>query len=343
MSNRKASKTRLLLVDPDPARRARILAQLRGIPAIEAASMPEAFDLAESQMPNAVALAAELSGEHGLAMFLRLVDALSAAFVIYGDRSADRTPQGFKASISFVEVAPEGGPEAILDGLLGQVSARAADGPAQIPAKANRMAGAMPGLVVIGASTGGVSALEAVLTSFPPDCPATLVVQHIRAGFAEGMISRLDSRCAPRIVGARDGMPVEHGHVYVAADTGSHLVLTARGALRCHLRPDAPRHGHRPSVDVLFESAAPRGRAVSAALLTGMGADGAAGMRAIRAAGGRTIAQDEASCVVYGMPRVAVETGAAAMVLPLDRIADGLLGREAALPAQPSVGKELTR
>lgn len=305
--------------------------------------MPEAFDLAESQMPNAVALAAELSGEAGLAMFLRLVDALSAAFVIYGDRSADRTPKRFRASIPFVDFVSEGGPEAILDGLHGQFSVTPACGPAAVPAKPDPMAGRTPGLVVIGASTGGVAALETVLTSFPPDCPATLVVQHIRAGFAEGMISRLDSRCAPRIVAARDGLPVEHGHVYVAADTSRHLVLAGRETLRCHLRPDAPRHGHRPSVDALFESAAPRGRAVSAALLTGMGVDGAAGMHAIRAAGGRTIAQDEATCVVYGMPRVAVETGAAARVLPLDRIAGGLLGREAARPAQSPAGRELAR
>jgi two-component system chemotaxis response regulator CheB len=198
-------------------------------------------------------------------------------------------------------------------------------------------------LIVIGASTGGVSAIETVLTDFPRDCPPTLVVQHIRAGFIEGMIARLDARCAPRIAAAQDGQALRRGEVLVAADSDRHLVLQGKDAPRIRLLEGAPRHGHRPSVDALFESVAPLGRVVSAALLTGMGADGADGMGRIRAAGGATIAQDEASCVVYGMPRVAVEAGAASRVLPLGRIAGALLGAGSARHAPVNDSKEFAR
>jgi two-component system, chemotaxis family, protein-glutamate methylesterase/glutaminase len=338
MTKSSAKNLRLLVADPDAARRRHLLAHLQGITAIEAASLSEAFDLAESQQPNAVALAVELSGDVGLSMFLRLVDALSVSFVMYGDPARDMTPMAHRKSIEFVEFRRSSDVEALLDGLLSGGAAAPPSSSATIrsvsaSAPVSRDApAALPGLILIGASTGGVSALETVLTAFPPDCPPTLVVQHIRPGFVEGMIARLDARCRPRIVAARDGLPVERGHVYIAADAERHLVLQTGPAPRCRLRDDAPRHGHRPSVDALFESATPFGTRVTAALLTGMGVDGAAGMAQIRSAGGTTVAQDEASCVVYGMPRAAVEIGAAASVLPLDRIADALLGRMSELP-----------
>ncbi|MDG4649237.1 chemotaxis protein CheB [Roseibacterium sp. SDUM158017] len=316
MSKSRASSLRLLVADPDPARRGRLLTQFRGAGAIEAASLAEAFDLAESQEPDAIIMAVELSGDPGLPMFLHLVDALSASFVMYGDERANRLPLRFRKSVDF---AAYGGGDG-LERILGRVEVGAKGRIAAAPE------GSMPGLVVVGASTGGVSALETVLTGFPADCPPTLVVQHIRTGFIDGMIARLDARCRPRVLAARDGMPVTAGHIYVAADSDTHLSLQGGAALRCRLRADPPRHGHRPSVDVLFESAAPYGRRVAAALLTGMGADGASGMGRIKAAGGMTIAQNEATCVVYGMPRVAVEIGAACSVLPLERIAGALIG-----------------
>jgi two-component system, chemotaxis family, protein-glutamate methylesterase/glutaminase len=340
MSKSSAKNLRLLLADPDPARRQRILSQLDGAEAIEAASLSEAFDLAESQQPNGIALAVELSGDIGLSMFLRLVDALSVPFVMFGEPSRNMTPVPLRKSIQFVEFRRSSAVEVLLDGLLDGMSSgarSAASGPASTPFAQIRptippVNVAAPGLIVLGASTGGVSALETVLTAFPADCPPTLVVQHIRPGYVEGMIARLDARCRPRVLAAKDGQPVETGHVYVAADPEHHLVLHRGPAPRCRLREEPPRHGHRPSVDALFESAAEFGPRVAAALLTGMGADGAAGMARIRSAGGATVAQDEASCVVYGMPRAAVELGAAARIAPLERIAEVLLGRGSDLP-----------
>jgi hypothetical protein len=151
------------------------------------------------------------------------------------------------------------------------------------------------------------------------DCPPTLVVQHIRAGFVDGMIRASTGIACPRIVPAEDAQRPQPGHVYIAHDPEN--TLSCNPAIRrCRLKAAPAPHGHRPSVDALFESVAGR-RGVAAALLTGMGADGAEGLLGSGTGGGLTIAQNEATCVVYGMPRVAVERGAAELVLPLDRIA----------------------
>ncbi|KPQ18004.1 MAG: chemotaxis signal relay system protein-glutamate methylesterase CheB [Rhodobacteraceae bacterium HLUCCO18] len=327
MKNRTEGSLRFLIADPDQTRRGRIMAHAPAGAAIEAASLSEAFDLAESQRPDAIALCADITGDAGLDMFLHLVDALSISFVVYGDRARDRTPERLRKSISFISFAATDDPERILDGFL--------DAPGHLPASdrppreraARPVASGVhaPSLVVLGASTGGVSALETVLTAFAANCPPTLVVQHIRAGFVDGMIKRLDARCLPRVVPADDGLRLQAGHVYVAHDPDRHLVVQPGEPARCRLKAQAPRHGHRPSVDALFESVAGR-PGVAAALLTGMGADGADGLARIQSGGGLTIAQNEETCVVYGMPRVAVERGAADHVLPLDRIAAALFG-----------------
>jgi two-component system chemotaxis response regulator CheB len=316
---------RLMIADPDPERRRHILAKLSGIAVIEAASMSEAFDLAERTQPHAIAMAVDLSGDPGLGMFLHLIDALSVAFAMYGRPSSDQTPLRFRKSIPFVDLNDHRGEIRLIETLNGMMSE---GGPLSIAPRETAAAGrphTQPKLIVIGASTGGVSALETVLTTFPADCPPTLVVQHIRPGFIEGMIRRLNQRCSPQILVADDAMCPRPGQVCVAADTNRHLTVQAGEPLRCRLKATEPRHGHRPSVDALFETVAGR-PGVAAALLTGMGADGAEGMAKIKASGGLTIAQNEATCVVYGMPRVAVEMGAASLVLPLEQIASTLLG-----------------
>jgi two-component system chemotaxis response regulator CheB len=181
-------------------------------------------------------------------------------------------------------------------------------------------------IIAIGASTGGVEALHNVLRRFPADCPPTLIVQHINGQFAPAMAARLDGQCAPRVLLAEPDLPIRPGHVYVAPGNDKHLTVRGGATPSCRLRPGDPVSGHRPSIDALFASVAesfPR-KAVGV-LLTGMGADGAEGLLAMRRAGCRTIAQDEASCVVYGMPKVAVELGAAEYVVPLPRIADKAL------------------
>lgn len=181
-------------------------------------------------------------------------------------------------------------------------------------------------IIALGASTGGTQALEHVLRRFPVDAPGTVIVQHMPEHFTASFAKRLNSVCAMEVREAKDGDYVVPGLALVAPG-GKHMVLQASGARWVARVKDGPKvHHQRPAVDVLFQSVSrSAGRNAVAALLTGMGADGAKGMLAMREAGSYTIAQDEATCVVYGMPREAVKLDAAVDILPLDRIADALL------------------
>ncbi len=190
-----------------------------------------------------------------------------------------------------------------------------------------------PALIVVGASTGGVEALHVLLGSFPADCPPTLVVQHINACFAGAIASSLNSAVAPSVMLAESDLVLKRGQVLLAPGGDRHLMVARAGPdkMRCVLRTGDPVSGHRPSVDCLFRSTAETmsagGDRVLGILLTGMGQDGAQGLMALASIGARTIAQDEASCVVFGMPRAAIELGAAGSVLPLARIAPAIFAR----------------
>ncbi|MDH5832635.1 protein-glutamate methylesterase/protein-glutamine glutaminase [Luteimonas kalidii] len=181
-------------------------------------------------------------------------------------------------------------------------------------------------LLAIGASTGGTEAIREVLEQMPADAPATVIVQHIPAAFSGPFAERLDRHSRMTVMEASDQQPLLAGHAYVAPG-GRHLRVVRSGARWvCRLGDDDPVRRHRPSVDVLFESvAAHAGRNASAALLTGMGDDGAAGLLALRRAGARTLAQDESSSVIWGMPGAAVALGAADEVVPLEQVARRLL------------------
>jgi len=181
-------------------------------------------------------------------------------------------------------------------------------------------------IIAIGASTGGVEALFTILSDFPAMCPPTIITQHMPALFTKSFAARLDQTCAPRIEEASDGAPLEPGRVYIAPGGLTHLEIKGRARFTCRLREGATESGHRPSVDVMFRSAAAAfGSRCVGVLLTGMGKDGARGLASICEGGGRTIGQDEDTCIVYGMPRVAMELGAVSRELPLQRIAGAAL------------------
>lgn len=180
-------------------------------------------------------------------------------------------------------------------------------------------------IILIGSSTGGVEALRSVLVGFPAQCPPTLIVQHTGKNFGQGLVSLLDRICAAKVLPADDNMTLEPGHVYVAAGQRRHMGMTQRKPMKVRLKEGPPISGHMPSVDALFTSAVPYGKEVVATILTGMGQDGAKGLLALRKAGATTFAQDEKSSVVYGMPRVAWETGAAEKQVSLARMAGALL------------------
>jgi len=181
-------------------------------------------------------------------------------------------------------------------------------------------------IIAIGASTGGTVAIEAVLRSMPANCPGIVMVQHMPESFTKAFAERLNALCAPEIREAKEGDRVLPGLVLLAPGN-SHMRLARDGAVYCVKMDQGPRlHYQRPAVDCLFDSVADfAGANVVAALLTGMGKDGAAGLLHIREAGGRTIAQDEKSSVVWGMPGEAVRLGAAEFILPLDRVASQTL------------------
>ncbi|WP_149866323.1 protein-glutamate methylesterase/protein-glutamine glutaminase [Tropicimonas marinistellae] len=181
-------------------------------------------------------------------------------------------------------------------------------------------------IVLIGASTGGVDALERVLGEMPRNAPPVLVAQHMPASFLESFAERLSKRISPNVALARDGEEIRQGEVRIAPGGDSHLVVSMRGERPwCRLEPGEKCNGHRPSVDVLFRSAVPVAPQVVCVILTGMGRDGAEGMRELHDAGARTIGQDRQSCVVYGMPRVAAELGAVRITEPLDGVASAIL------------------
>lgn len=177
-------------------------------------------------------------------------------------------------------------------------------------------------ILSIGASTGGVEALLTILSAFPANCPATVVTQHMPATFTRSFAARLDKMSGATVTEAEDGAPLKPGHVYIAPGGETHLEVVGG---RCRLVRADPVNGHRPSVDVLFNSVARLGRPMTGVILTGMGKDGAKGLLTMRQAGARTLGQDESSCVVYGMPRAAFELGAVERQLSLPRLAPAIL------------------
>jgi two-component system, chemotaxis family, protein-glutamate methylesterase/glutaminase len=176
-------------------------------------------------------------------------------------------------------------------------------------------------LIIIGASTGGTEAIREVLQPLPPDAPAVLIAQHMPPGFTRSFAQRLDGLCRIHVKEAEHGERVLPGYAYIAPG-GYHLSLGRSGAnYVAHLDQEPPVNRHRPSIDVLFDSVAKHaGKNAIGMILTGMGKDGAEGLLRMKRAGAHTLAQDEASCVVYGMPREAVLLGAVDEVSPLNEI-----------------------
>lgn len=188
-------------------------------------------------------------------------------------------------------------------------------------------------IIAIGASTGGTQALEKVLTQFPVNCPGTVVCQHMPAGFTDKFAQRLNNICQIQVREAKHGDVVTPG-VALIAPGNQHMLLQRSGASYSVILKQGPAvHYQRPSVDVLFQSVARNaGNNAVGVILTGMGSDGAEGLLAMHERGAKTIAQDEQTCVVFGMPREAIKIGAADSILPLQQIPPAifqLLGKSA--------------
>jgi two-component system chemotaxis response regulator CheB len=345
---------RVLIVDDSPLMRALLQHRLEQesdiIVAGTAANAAEARQLIKALDPDVVTLDIEMPGMDGLS-FLEKIMALRPTPVILvsgaTEAGASATARGLQLGAvgciakSQLRVRPsEMSDECPLVDMVREAArVRFVSAPVRAPHvhPPHPVSGyplpsgadtGLPDVIVIGASTGGVEALHTVLSGFPADCPPTLVVQHINGCFAGAIAQSFDRAVRPRVMLAESDMPLERGMVLLAPGNDRHLQVAAAGSrgMRCVLREGEPAAGHRPSVDRLFASlastlGASRGARGLGILLTGMGQDGAQGMVALASIGARTIAQDQASCVVFGMPRAAIELGAAGAVLPLERIA----------------------
>ena len=206
--------------------------------------------------------------------------------------------------------------------------ARAPEGSPSAPSPSSFSRLSTEKIICIGASTGGTEAIKEILVELPADAPAIVITQHMPPGFTTSFAARLDSLCRIRVQEAVNGQRILPGHAYIAPG-GTQFSVARSGANYVAVVDDGPPvNRHKPSVEVLFKSCARvLGPNAIGVMLTGMGGDGGAAMKEMLDAGSHNIVQDEASCVVFGMPKVAIQHGAASQVLPLKSIAKALLER----------------
>jgi two-component system chemotaxis response regulator CheB len=238
--------------------------------------------------------------------------AIKSGLQAYADLMADKIRAAYQARTRIAN-RPRPQPGAV------------AASPGPRPALGNRLISSEK-LIIIGASTGGTEAIKDFLVQMPPDCPGILITQHMPEGFTASFARRLDGLCRISVTEARGDERILPGHAYIAPGH-SHLLLARSGAnYMTRVEQSEPVNRHRPSVDVLFRSAAQHaGKNAVGVIMTGMGKDGAAGMLEMRQAGAYNFAQDEASCVVFGMPKEAIAVGAVHEVGPIGRLAGMVL------------------
>lgn len=330
---------RVLVVDDSATMRFLIAAVLSSDPMIEVVGQVtdplEARDAIKALNPDVMTLDVEMPKMDGLA-FLEKVMRLRPFPVVM---ISGQTGRGAAAAISALElgaVSCVGKPTLeqpdTFDDLPAIVKAAAS---AHLDRRSQHASSRAPEsaeykpdgrIVAIGASTGGVEALVAIISGMPANCPPTLVTIHLPSPFTRSFAVRLDGMCAARVTEAEDGALVRPGEIHIAPGSVAHLEICGAGAPRCRLQMGEAINGHRPSVDALFHSVAKTcGANALGVILTGMGRDGAAGLLAMRQAGARTIGQNEATSVVYGMSRVAYEIGAVERQSALSEIAAQIL------------------
>ena len=337
------AKTIKVLVVDDSALIRKLLSRLLGdapdIEVVGAARDPyEARDQIKALNPDVLTLDVEMPRMDGITFLRNLMRLRPMPVVMVSSltrEGAGETLAAFELGAVDVVAKPEvdvaHGLEAYAEELIERV--RAAAGARVQPLAEHRAKAPEPvklrtteQIIAIGASTGGTTAIQTILEAMPPNAPGTVITQHMPAHFSAAFAERVDGLCAINVVEAQDGQRVLPGHAYIAPG-GTHLELHKDGARYvCRLTDDEPVNRHRPSVDVLFDSVvASAGANTVGVLLTGMGTDGAQGLLRLRECGAPTIAQDEDSSVVWGMPGEAVRLGAADRVLSLDAIPGAIL------------------
>ncbi|GAB5606258.1 protein-glutamate methylesterase/protein-glutamine glutaminase [Sideroxyarcus sp. TK5] len=351
------SKIRVLIVDDSAVVRQVLTAKLSADPAIEvigAASDPVfALDRMNKDWPDVLVLDVEMPRMDGITFLKKIMAEHPTPVVICStltEKGAETTMQALSAGAVSIVTKPKVGLKHFLedssDNLVATVKAAARANlrqpsvnscPLPVAPKltadvvlsagaGHAMAQTTEAVVAIGTSTGGTQALEAVLTKLPRVSPGIVIVQHMPEKFTEAFANRLNSICQIEVREAKSGDRVVPGLALIAPG-GKHMLLKRSGAQYHVDVVDGPLvNRHRPSVDVLFRSAAKcAGANALGVIMTGMGDDGARGLKEMREAGARTIAQDEATCVVYGMPKEAVKLDAADRIMPLGEIPHAIM------------------
>ncbi|MDF2900002.1 MAG: response regulator receiver modulated CheB methylesterase [Phenylobacterium sp.] len=340
----------VLVVDDSATMRGLIGAALKRDPEIEVlgfANDPiEAREQIKKLNPDVVTLDIEMPKMNGLEFLEKIMRLRPTPVVMVStltQAGADFTLQALELGAVDCVGKPVGGvtaQDAFAD-LTAKVKAAARarvkpyNGP-MAPVERDRDYRASDAILAIGSSTGGVEALMTILSSFPESCPPTVITQHMPATFTKSFAARLDKISGARVTEAQDGDRLQVGHVYIAPGGDAHMEIASSSHPVIRLRQGEPVNGHRPSVDVLFESVAKLNRHAVGAILTGMGRDGASGLLSMKKAGARTLGQDESSCVVYGMPRVAFEIGAVEKQVGLSRMGPAILNLCAATDSHRS-------
>ena len=348
------AKVKVLVVDDSPVVRNVLTRELSKDPEIEViGTAPDAFiarDKIVALRPDVITLDIEMPKMDGITFLRKLMEWYPIPVIIV----SGLTPKGCSLSLEALEIGAVDvieKPALTNDRALADFSTRLIDqvkaaslvrfrkaGPAAArpvrapvqlgaPKPAGRTMGKRTNkIVAIGASTGGTEALKAVLEKMPVDCPPIMIVQHMPGTFTKAFADRLNRQTPIEVLEAKDGMEVKPGraiigngnlHLLIRKGPGKWLAETRDGPLVCR---------HKPSVEVLFNSFAKHiGQQAIGVMLTGMGRDGADAMKNMRDAGAKTIAQDEKSCVVFGMPKEAIKTGAVEKIVPLDKVTDAVL------------------
>ncbi len=354
-------RVRVLIVDDSALVRSIVNSALSGDPQItvvgQAADGQDALDKIQALHPDVVTLDVEMPRMNGLAVLERVAGKAPVAFLMCSTLTTSGAKITFEAlqrgAVDYIP-KPESGlsgnlefrqmlREKVLNAAAARKRVRALLRPAG-PAGANSAPQLPPNqargwIVAIGISCGGPQTLHQMLPAFPSDFVPIVVTQHMPAQFTKSFAEHLNADCAMRVEEAGDGQPIQRGTILIAPG-GAHLHIVRRGIELYTRLSDGPKvSGHKPSVDAMFSSLAQScGPRCVACVMTGMGNDGAKGVRMLKQAGARTLAQDQATSLVFGMPKAAAETGCVEQVVPLGELPKAIARILQATPTKATAG-----